>query len=134
MKAKIFGSFVALFLVFAAAEAQPGWKWPDDENMANKAKEINARYTDLMKEGKNRQAANMLSWLLANTPDLNKAIYINGNKIYDDLATSEKDAMKRAVYQVSALIMYDLRIQYLHEKAGVLNRKAFSAYNFYKDD
>lgn len=134
MKAKIFGSFVALFLVFAAAEAQPGWKWPDDENMANKAKEINARYTDLMKEGKNRQAANMLSWLLANTPDLNKAIYINGNKIYDDLATSEKDAMKRAVYQDSALIMYDLRIQYFNEKAGVLNRKAFSAYKFYKDD
>ena len=40
MKVKTFISVFALFLFFANAEAQPGWKWPDDEAKAEKANEI----------------------------------------------------------------------------------------------
>lgn len=133
MKVKTFISVFALFLFFANAEAQPGWKWPDDEAKAEKAKEKNALYNDALKADQFRTSANHLGWLLKEAPDLNKSLYINGVKVYDGLVDKEKDAAKKEVYQDSALIMYDLRIKYFGEKESVLNRKAFSAYKYYRD-
>jgi tetratricopeptide (TPR) repeat protein len=34
----------------------------------------------------------------------------------------------------STILMYDLRVKYFNDEAAVLNRKAFTAYKFYKDD
>ncbi len=135
MRSKTFMALMMLLTFFAlAVQAQPGWKWPDDEAKAEKAKEKNALYSDALKSEMYRQSANHLSWLLANAPDLNASIYINGSKIYEELADVEKDAAKKIVFQDSALLCYDLRIKYFNKKASVLNRKAFSAYKFYKDD
>ncbi len=135
MKSKSFVTLIVLMTFFAlTAQAQPGWKWPDDEAMAEKAKEKNALYTDALKSDDFRRAANNLSWLLTNAPDLNSSIYINGAKIYEGLAEKEKDPAKLKVYVDSALVMYDLRIKYFNKKADVLNRKSFSAYKFYKSE
>jgi tetratricopeptide (TPR) repeat protein len=123
----------ALFLSIAgmAGAQQSDWKWPED---INTAKEKNALYTDSKQMGNFREAANALSWLLVNAPDLNESIYINGAEIYDELASAEKDAAKKLQLQDSALLMYDLRIKYFGDEANVLDRKAFFAYKYQKDD
>ncbi len=108
---------------------QPGWNWPEDEE---KAKEKNALYSDAMKLGNYTAASADLKWLLANAPDLNKSLYINGAKIYEGLADAEKDKTVKAAYSDSAMNMYDLRIQYFGEEGEVLNRKAYKAYKYNK--
>jgi len=84
------------------------------------------------KNGYYRAAADHLQWLFKNAPDLNPSIYINGSKIYENLAEAEEDPAKKAVYEDSTLLMYDLRIKYFNKEAYVLNRKAFEAYKYYK--
>jgi len=121
-------TFVGISYVFAQT---PGWNWPEDRQTAE---EKNVIYTDMMKMGNYKSAVPPLTWLLVNAPDLNESIYINGAKIFESLVESEKDESKVKVYQDSAMLMYDLRIQYFNDEAAVLNRKAFTAYKFYKDD
>ena len=75
-----------------------------------------------------------MEWLLANTPDLNAAIYINGVKIYDELQEKESDPATKKAYQDRCLELYDQRVKYFNDEADVINRKAFQAYKFLKDD
>src|SRR5690606_24709721 len=123
----LFGSILLINQSFA----QGGWNWPEDKATAETK---NALYTDALRANNYRVAANHLSWLLNNAPDLNSSIYINGAKIYAGLAEQEKDKSKQTVYADSALLMYDLRIKYFNEEADVLNRKAYEAYKYYKDN
>ncbi|NNF33306.1 MAG: tetratricopeptide repeat protein, partial [Saprospiraceae bacterium] len=78
-------------------------------------------------------ASKNLEWLLENTPDLNSSLYINGVKIYKEL---EKAATgdKKKEYQQRVMDLYDLRIEYFNSEGDVMNRKAYDAYKFYKDD
>lgn len=122
------------FLIGATGLAQAqqsNWNWPDDKKTAA---EKNALYTDSKTMGNYREAANSLYWLLVNAPDLNPSIYINGSDIYSELADAEKDAAKKKVYQDSVLTLYDLRIKYFGDEADVLDRKAYYAYKYNKDD
>jgi hypothetical protein len=68
------------------------------------------------------------SWLLANAPDLNESIYINGAKIFEGLADKEEDKAKQTEFEEKAMEMYDLRIKYFGNEADILNRKAYKAY------
>src|SRR5210317_760651 len=131
MKAKTLTLLVFLFGFSYLAAQTPGWNWPEDRQTAE---EKNVMYSDMMKLGNYKNAVAPLTWLLVNAPDLNESIYINGAKIYENLEESEKDESKKKIYQDSAILMYDLRIQYFNDEAAVLNRKAFTAYKFYKDD
>ncbi len=116
-------------LSFGAAQAQ--WNWPEDKA---KAEEKNALYTDNFKQGNYRAAANHLSWLLQDVPNLNKSIYINGVKIYNGLASEAADKAQKTVFMDSVLLLYDLRIKYFGEEGKVLNRKAYDAYKYYVGD
>ena len=111
------------------AVAQPGWNWPDDKD---KAVEKNALYSDAMKLGNYEDAAGHLNWLLANAPDLNKSIYINGAKIYEGLAEASSDKGVKENYSDTAMTMYDRRVEYFGEEGEVLNRKAYKAYKYQK--
>ena len=133
---------VALFVgAMGAANAQQStqqtgdqmstWNWPEDKKTAQ---EKNALYNDEMKLGNNRKAANALHWLLVNNPNLNPAIYINGIKIYDELATAESDPKKQKVYQDSVLTLYDLRVKHFGNEAENAERKAFYAYKYFAAD
>ena len=119
------------FFLSSAAMAQNGWNWPEDKATAQ---EKNALYTDAMKIKNYQEAEKHLSWLLENAPDLNTSIYINGQKIYDGLAEGENDPAKKTAYQERALEMYDLRIKYFNKEANVLNRKASTAYKYYRNN
>lgn len=123
---------VAMFFgLVSFAFAQPGWNWGDS---VDKAKEKNALFSDMERAGNYQAAEKPLEWLLKNTPDLNVSLYQKGTKVYEGLAESTTDAAKAKVYQQKALSMYDLRIKYFGDEAEVLNRKAFTAYKYYKDD
>lgn len=117
------------FLVISTASAQNGWNWPEDKATAQ---EKNALYTDAYKSRDFAGALNHLTWLHENAPDLNSSIYINGQKIYEGLANQEQDPDKKLAYQEKAVEMYDLRIKYFNKEANVLNRKASTAYKYFR--
>jgi tetratricopeptide (TPR) repeat protein len=129
MKSKFF--LIGLIVILFTGNANAQWNWPDDKATAE---EKNALYTDNFKQGNFRKAANHLSWLLANAPNLNKSIYINGVKIYDGLASEATDDAQKIVFQDSVLLLYDLRIKYFNQEGSVLNRKAYDAYKYFAGD
>ncbi len=112
---------------------QSAWNWPEDEQMKEMAEEKNVLYNDARKGGDFESAANDLSWLLENTPDLNPSLYINGVKIYKEL-TKSSSGDKQNQYQNKVMELYDLRIKYFNHEAQVLDRKAYDAYKYYKGD
>jgi len=127
-----FGIGFLLCLSVGISFGQPGWNWPEDKATAQ---EKNALYNDYMKEGRLEAALEPFNWLLENAPDLNRSLYINGVKIYDELAEKAKDPGKKSNYEAKVLELYDKRINYFPEdEASVLNRKAYDAYKFWKDD
>ena len=101
------------------------WKWPEDKA---KAEEKNVLYTDALRSDNFEGAKKAHLWILNNAPDLNKAIYINGEKIYKGLVKGTEDAAKKKVYVDSLFTIYDMRIEYCGEKEAVTARKAYSAY------
>lgn len=131
VKSIVFLCLMVSISLINQVQAQNGWNWPEDKQTATTK---NALYTDALRADKYREAANNLSWLLKNAPDLNSSIYINGAKIYEGLAEKEKDAKQKEVYVDSALLMYDLRIKYFNDEPEVMNRKAYEAYKFYRDN
>ncbi|BDD07834.1 hypothetical protein FUAX_02660 [Fulvitalea axinellae] len=114
--------------------AQAGWNWPSDPQLKEKATEENVLYTDYLKQGQYNNCRAPLNWLLRTVPDLNKSLYINGVKIYENLARTEQNAAQKKVFQDSTLLLYDLRIKYYGDEANVLVRKAYSAYKFFYKD
>ncbi|MEQ9424439.1 MAG: tetratricopeptide repeat protein [Cyclobacteriaceae bacterium] len=105
------------------------WNWPEDRATAE---EKNVLYTDAMKSEFYQESVAPLEWLITEAPNLNPALYINGAKIYEALAEAEEDEAQQLKYQERALEMYDLRIEYFNNEAEVLNRKAFTAYKYWK--
>ncbi len=109
-----------------------GWCWGAKD--PDLAKEKNALYTDYYKAKNFEAALTDLLWLLENTPCLNKSIYINGAKIYENMANLEEDPAKKSTLIDKTLSMYDLRIKYFNDEPDVLNRKVYVAYKLLKND
>lgn len=135
---KIF-HFLLIIICFSAAGAyaqapdSPNWNFPEDEEKRRIAREKNALYTDALQAENYREAKEPLHWLLENNPELNSSIYINGTRIYETLAETTENEEQAEVYADSAILLYDLRIQYFNEREEVLNRKAFAAYKLWRD-
>lgn len=121
---------VAVFISLSV-NGQNGWNWPEDKATAQVKY---AMYTDALKNENYPEALNNLGWLFENAPDLNPSNYINGLKIYEALAENESDPTRKLEYQQKALEMYDLRIKYFNKEAEVMNRKASTAYKFFRAD
>lgn len=124
---------LVVFLLSASTAFSQKWNWPADESMKEQAEEKNVLYNDARKSGDYNSAAQNLTWLLENTPDLNPSIYINGAKIYKELEKKATGDEKKA-YQEKVMEMYDLRVKYFGKEGTVLNYKAYDAYKYYKDD
>jgi len=127
---KVFGTIALLSIFFVNANGQRGWKWPEDSAQKVKAEEMNVIQSDAVKMGSYRNAVPALNWLITNAPDLNQSLYINGSKIFDELAQLEEDEVHQNELVDSLLLMYDLRIKYFGDKPNVLNRKVFKAYKY----
>ena len=125
---------IPAFVVFAQTDCEAnwenGWCWGSQPDLA---KEKNVLYTDAFKLNNFADAAPHLDWLLENTPNLNKSIYINGVKIYENLANIEEDDARKLELINKTLQIYDQRIEYFGEEATVLNYKAYVAYKLLKN-
>lgn len=127
MKSSLLGlAFVFLASVSALSQCKEV-KWP--ENRA-KAEESVAIYSDALKQGNYRGATAGLQWMLANAPQWQTKLYIDGTEIYNKLATDEKDPAKKQVLVDSLMMLYDMRITNCGDEINVLNRKAIYALSF----
>jgi tetratricopeptide (TPR) repeat protein len=124
---KLFSILSLLAMVSFTVVAQPGWNWPEDRAAAE---EKNVLYADAVKMGDFKGALPALQWLMNEVPDLNKSLYQNGAKIYDNLAKVEKDPAQKAIYVDSLMLMYDMRMKYFGDSVNVMNRKIFKAYRY----
>jgi tetratricopeptide (TPR) repeat protein len=111
---------------------QDGWNWPEDPDMKSKAMEKNALYSDMLTAEKYEAAKPPLDWLLRETPDLNPSIYIQGVKVYENLAETTTGQTQKNM-QDSVVLLYDLRMKYFSDVENVTNRKANDAYNVWKE-
>ncbi|MEY4930469.1 MAG: hypothetical protein RI909_1193, partial [Bacteroidota bacterium] len=93
-----------------------------------------AIYTDAYKQGNYRGATAGLQWMLANAPQWQVKLYIEGIEIYNKLASAEKDPVKKQVLVDSLMMLYDMRITNCGDEINVLNRKVYSAYAFNSQD
>ncbi|MBK6265551.1 tetratricopeptide repeat protein [Marivirga sp. S37H4] len=114
------------------AFGQDGWNWPEEEAKKATAMEKNALYSDLLNTEDYEAAKKPLDWLLRETPDLNPSIYIQGVKIYENLAQTTTGKRQKNL-QDSTVLLYDLRMQYFDDKQNVMNRKAFDAYSVWRE-
>lgn len=124
---------LALFIgVQALSFGQDGWNWPEDSDKKAIAIEKNALYSDMLTAEKYEAARKPLDWLLNETPDLNPSIYIQGVKVYENLAETATSQQQKNL-QDSVVLLYDLRMKYFNDVENVTNRKANDAYNVWKD-
>jgi tetratricopeptide (TPR) repeat protein len=127
-------AFIIASLSSTQIIAQPGWNFPDNEEDSLLTAEKIALYGDPIKSGDFKLALPHLQWLLIHVPDLNESLYINGAKIFEGLVETTSDPAQKRIYEDSAMLMYNLRIHYFNDEAAVMNRKAYTAYGFFKDD
>lgn len=126
---------ITLAIALAAqigVQAQDGWNWPEDPDKKSLAIEKNALYSDMITAENYEAAKKPLDWLLKETPDLNSSIYIQGVKVYENLAMSTTGERQKNL-QDSTVLLYDLRMKYFNDEENVTNRKAYEAYAMWKD-
>ncbi len=135
MKANVTLLVLALTLVGGSLFGQcKQWKWPADGTQKALAEEKYVLHNDLVKNKQFKQAIPAHQWLLTNTPDLQSAIYINGEKIFTNLADQAETPEQLNVYVDSLMLIYDMRLQYC-PTSSVYDRKALYAFKYwYKDD
>jgi len=126
-------TYFALVFSFAASGQGSEWKWPEDEDLKAKVQEKIVLYTDFLKVKNYTAAKPHLDWLIANVPDLNVSLYINGAKIYDNVMDKESDEARKFRLQDSVIWMYDQRIKYFNEKEKVTNYKAMQSMAYYQN-
>jgi len=132
MKIKLFvlGAVLSATVLNVLGQSSNDWNWPENKS---EAEEKYVLYKDALKMDNYQAAKAPLNWLLKNVPDLHNSLYIDGTKLYEGLAEMENDPAKKRELQDSAILMYDLRIQYFNDEANVMNRKAFTAYKYWLD-
>lgn len=133
MKKLIFCLLLGLF-AFPSLAQNPDLKYPQDPNLAEEAKRRLALSMDDMSLERYREAANSLSWLLKNAPDLYEGLYINSYKAYEGIAEKETDAAKKRVYLDSMFTIYKLKDGIYGLSDTEVNNVAFRYYKFHKAD
>lgn len=124
---------IALFAINIStiAIAQDGWNWPEDPDAKSIALEKQAFYKVSIGLENWSDASAALYWLFKNNPELNPSIYIDGAKVFEELAKSSSDPAQTKSWQDSILWTYDQRIQYFDGEADVVERKAYAAFKMY---
>jgi len=129
---RILISLALLIGVQAITFGQEGWNWPEDPDKKAIAIEKNALYSDMLTAERYEAAKAPLDWLLKETPDLNPSIYIQGVKVYENLAETTTGQQQENI-QDSVVLLYDLRMKYFNDIENVTNRKAAGAYEVWKE-
>lgn len=132
MKLKILFSFLMLL---AGTSAFAQFNWPEDPEKKKDAQTTYTLYDDSYKQGNYEAAKPHLEKILTNYPNLSKAIYINGIKIYKDIWRKEKDATKKTAAAEKVMSLYDKRFAAFDgEEFRGIDRKAIDAFLFFYRD
>lgn len=126
-------SLIFFVLLVGTAFSQPGWNWPEDEELRDQAKEKQAYYRIQAQLDDQNATFNTLQWLYANNPGLNASIYIDGAKTIGIILKDEKDPERKERLLDSLLWMYDQRVEHFGNEEKVIDRKAYDAFKqFYR--
>ncbi|MBX2914368.1 MAG: hypothetical protein KF856_03740 [Cyclobacteriaceae bacterium] len=126
MKMNMRSSVLLLALSFGAFASFGQCKdgWPEDKATAE---EKVALYDDAKTQKNFKAAVAPLQWMLKNAPKWNTKLYIDATDIYNNLATAEKDPVKKQILVDSLMMLYDMRVTNCGDEVNVLNRKAIYA-------
>ena len=117
---KVILAIIALLATQNVQGQCKGWTWPEDRATAEKK---NVLYSDAIKMKNYKLAVKPWLWLIKNAPNLNSSIYINGAKIYNELAKAEKNPIKKSELVDSLLLIHDMRMKTCGEEAKVFPKK-----------
>ncbi|MEM9328792.1 MAG: hypothetical protein AAGA85_24215 [Bacteroidota bacterium] len=123
--------FSILSIVLLPATAQNNWNWPEDEELADQAKEKQAYYRIQMQLEDQNATFQTLTWLYNNNPELNPGIYIDGVKTIQAILKIEEDKARITQLEDSVMWMFDQRIKYFGKEAEVMDRKAYEAFKMF---
>lgn len=120
--------FISICLTTAVSGQEINW--PKDTAQA----QTNwALFTDGIQAKTYLEALEPFRWLAEQAPNLSPALYIQGEKLFKGLVDQTSNVAQRAIYQQQQLDLYDQRIKYFSGEAKVMNRKAYAAYQYYRD-
>lgn len=123
-----------MFLALAFnSNAQAGWNWPANDELARQARQNYIVANDYRKDGEFQNAKPYIDWLLAKTPELNKSLYLNAMSIYENLI-EKATGDKRLILADSIMIIYDMRMKYFGEEEMLQDRKALDAYKYFREN
>ncbi|HTH55983.1 MAG TPA: hypothetical protein VL728_08040 [Cyclobacteriaceae bacterium] len=132
MKSKRVFLVLAFVVAAVASWAQcDDYKWPADPSKAEK--QVDA-IKSAMKDQNYKAATGGINWMLNNVPQWHSDLYVYAIDTYDKLAAQELDPSSKQKYIDSLMIVYDLRVKSCGDEANVLNRKAYHAYKYNKDN
>ena len=131
---RIFFVLLTLCIAQVGMSQESQLKLPDDPVLAEEAKRRFALSVDAMSIDRYRQAANSLSWLMKNAPDLYDGLYINAYKAYENLAEAETDETKQNVLLDSMFIAFNLKEKYFGLSDLEVNNKAYRYYKYWKSN
>lgn len=114
------------------AFAQAGLNLPNENpELAKEKYVILSDNHDSEIEQEYKEAFASYQWILANAPELHETVYIFGLKTLKTMIDQDPENK-----DLQDLLMetYDMRIKYFGNEIKVLNRKAFDAYRYFRND
>ena len=123
---------IALLLFIAQVTIAQDLKLPEDPELASEAKRRFALSVDEMSIKNYRGAADAISWLLKNAPDMYDGQYINGYKAYEELANAAGDDAQKNAYLDSMFICFDKKKEIFGLTDREVNNKAYRYFKYWK--
>ena len=109
-------------------------KLPENPDLASEASKRFALSVDAMSIDEHRDAANSLSWLMNNVPDLYDGLYINAYKAYEELAEKSSDEAQKTMFLDSMIICFNKKAEIYGLTDREKNNKAYRYYKYWKSD
>ena len=107
--------------------------WDDGFNWAGKETEAKPKWyflNEMVDTKEYDRALQPTMWLLQNTPELHKSLYIQASKVIEANVKITKDKARKVALQDSALWVYDQRIKLYGQEAKCLNKKGKIAFKY----
>lgn len=122
-------TLLAFLFITQFSIAQSALKLPDTD--PEMAKEKYALLTDHYDSKEYQESYEALLWIMDHAPDMHESVYILGQKTITKLLD---ETPLDSDLKESLLRAYDYRIRYFGNEVKVLNRKAFDAYKYCRND
>lgn len=120
---------IACLLITNFSLAQSSLKLPEEN--PDLAREHYVLLSDHYDNQAYEESYASLLWIMENAPDMHESAYLLGQKTIKKLLDQYPDNEK---YKEAMMKVYDHRIKYFGNEIKVLNRKAYDAYKYYRNN